>query len=265
LGLRRPRRRIPGFDVAGRVEAVGQNVTRFRPGDEVFGECGGSLAEYVSASETKLAPRPANLTPVQAAAVAVSATTALRGLRDTAKVQPGQHVLINGAAGGIGTFAVQIAKSMGAEVTGVCAAASADLVRSIGADHVIDYTRADFTRAGRRYDVILDNVANHSLSACRRALTPTGMLLPNNGTSGGRWFGTTGRLLRAVTMSLFLRQKLRPFISTATAPDLETLTGLIEAGKVTPVIDRTFPLAQAADAIRYLERGHAHGKVVITT
>jgi NADPH:quinone reductase-like Zn-dependent oxidoreductase len=264
FGLRRPRKRIPGFDVAGRVEAVGRSVTRFRPGDEVFGECSGALAEYVSTSERKLAVKPAGLTFEQAAAVTTSGVTALRGLRDAAKVQPGQHVLINGASGGVGTFAVQIAKTLGAEVTGVCGTGNVDLVRSIGADHVIDYTRQDFTRGAERYDVILDNVANHSLSACRRVLTPRGTLLPNNGTSGGRWTGTLGRILAAVALSPFLRQRLRPFVIFVGKDDLTALVELIEAGKVTPVIGRTYPLDEAPEAIRYLEQGHARGKVVIT-
>jgi NADPH:quinone reductase-like Zn-dependent oxidoreductase len=264
FGLLRPRKRVPGFDVAGHVETVGKKVTRFQPGDEVFGMCKGALAEYVSVSEDKLAPKPANLTLEQAAAVPISGVTALRALRDHGKVQPGQTVLINGASGGVGTFAVQIAKSLGAEVTGVCSTRKVDLVRSIGADHVIDYTQEDFTQSGQRYDVILDNVANHSLSDCRRALTPKGTLIPNNGTAGGRWTGTLGRTVKALVMSPFLRQRLRPFISKEKNGDLVVLKELIEAGKVIPVIDRTYPLSEAPDAIRHLEEGHARGKVVIT-
>ncbi len=264
FGLRRPKKQVPGFDVAGHVEAVGTKVTKFRPGNEVFGVCKGALVEYVSTSQDKLAPKPANLTLEQAAAVPISGLVALRALRDHGKVQPGQKVLINGASGGIGTFAVQIAKSLGAEVTGVCSTRNVDMVRSIGADHVIDHTQEDFTRSGRHYDVILDNVANRSLSDCRRALTPTGTLIPNNGTAGGRWTGTLGRTIMALVMSPFLRQRLRPFVSKDGNGDLVVLKELIEAGKVTPIIDRTYKLSEAPDAIRHLAEGHARGKVVIT-
>jgi NADPH:quinone reductase-like Zn-dependent oxidoreductase len=264
FGLRRPRKRIPGFDVAGHVEAVGRNVTRFRPGDEVFGECPGALAEYVSTSENKLAAKPAGLTFEQAAAVPTSGVTALRGLRDAGRLRPGQRVLIIGASGGVGTFAVQIAAAMGAEVTGVCGPGNVDLVRSLGAGQVIDYTRQDCAQGTERYDLILDNVASHSLSACRRALTPRGTLIPNNGTSGGRWTGTLGRILAAHAMSLFVRQRLRPYLALIRAEDLAALTDLIEAGKVTPVLDRTYRLDEAPEAIRYVGRGHARGKVVIT-
>lgn len=264
FGLLRPRKRVPGFDVAGHVEGVGKKVTRFEPGDEVFGLCKGALAEYVSVSQDKLALKPANLTLEQAAAVPTSGLTALRALRDHGKVEPGQKVLINGASGGVGTFAVQIAKSLGAVVTGVCSTRNVDMVRSIGADHVIDYTQEDFTRSGQLYDLILDNVANRSLSDCRRALTPTGTLIPNNGTSGGRWIGTLGRTLKALMMSPFLPQRLRPFVSKEKNGDLVVLKDLIEAGKITPVIDQTYPLRKAPDAMRHLEEGHSRGKVVIT-
>ena len=264
FGLLRPRKRVPGFDVAGHVETVGKSVTQFQPVDEVFGVCEGALAEYVSVSEDKLASKPANLTLEQATAVPTSGVTALLAVRDHGKVQPGQKVLINGASGGVGTFAVQIAKSFGAEVTGVCSTRNVDMVRSIGADHVIDYTRENFTHSGQRYDSILDNVANHSLSECRRALTPKGTLIPNNGTSGGRWIGPLGRTLKALVMSPFVSQRLRPFVLMEKKEDLVVLKELIEAGEVTPVIDRTYPLREASDAIRYLEEGHARGKVVIT-
>lgn len=263
-GLLKPRKRVPGFDVAGRVEAVGKNATEFQPGDEVFGKCNGSCVEYVSVSEDSLALKPANLTFEQAAALTTSGVAALHALRDTGKVQPGQQVLINGASGGVGTFAVQIAKSLGAEVTGVCSTRNVDLVRSIGADHVIDYTQEDFTRSGQRYDFILDNVANHSLSDCRRALTARGTLVPNNGTSGGRWIGTVGRSFKALALSPFVRQRLRPFVSLPKKEDLVVLKEFIEAGKITPVIDRTYPLSEVPEAMRYLEKGHAQGKIVIT-
>ena len=264
FGLRRPKKRIPGFAMAGVVEAAGKNVTQFQPGDEVFGVCKGALVEYVSVSEDKLALKPANASFEQAAAVPISGLVALRALRDHGKVRPGQKVLINGASGGIGTFAVQIAKWLGAEVTGVCSTRNVDMVRSIGADYVIDYTQEDFTRSGQRYDFILDNVANHSLSDCRRALTPNGTLIPNNGTAGGRYFGTLGRTVGALVMSPFVGQKLRPFVSKEHNGDLVVLKELIEAGKVTPVIDRAYPLSEASDAMRHLEEGHARGKVVIT-
>ena len=264
FGLRRPKRKVPGFDVAGHVEVVGKNVTNFQPGDEVFGESKGSLAEYVSVPAKKLALKPANLTLEQAAAAPVSGVAALGALRDHGKVQPGQRVLINGASGGVGTFASQIASAFGAEVTCVCSTSNVGLVRSLGADHVIDYTREDFTRGEERYDVILDNVGNHSLSDCRRALTPKGTLIPNNGTSGGRWIGTLGRTVKALVTSPFLRRKMRPFVSVVKDAHLVALKELIESGKVAPVIDRTYPLSQASDAVQYLEGGHVRGKVVIT-
>ena len=264
FGLRRPRSGVPGMDVAGRVEAIGRNVQGLDLGDEVFGwSTTGTLAEYACAPADHFAPKPANLTLEQAAAVPMSASTALQALRDIANVQPGQTVLITGASGGVGTFAVQIAKALGAEVTGVCSTRNVDLVRSLGADHVIDYTRTDFTRTGQRYDVILDNVEAQSLSAARRALTPTGTLIPNSG-AGGRWFGPLGRILKARLRSLFTRQALRPFLSRENRHDLLALKALIEAGKVTPVIDRTYPLSQAAAALRYVGAGHTQGKVVVT-
>jgi NADPH:quinone reductase-like Zn-dependent oxidoreductase len=265
FGLRRPRNGIRGMDVAGRVEAVGRNVQGLEPGDEVFGwSTTGTLAEYTCAPADNFAPKPANLSLEQAAAIPVSAFTALQALRDIARVQPGQTVLITGASGGVGTFAVQIAKALGAEVTGVCSTrrGNADLVRSLGADHVIDYTRTDFTRTGLRYDVILDSVEAQSLSAARRALAPRGTLIPNNG-AGGRWVGPLGRILKARLLSLFTRQTLRPFLSRENRDDLLVLKELIEAGKVLPVIDRTYPLSQAAAALAYIGEGHTQGKVVV--
>jgi NADPH:quinone reductase-like Zn-dependent oxidoreductase len=262
-GLRAPKVRVRGSDVAGHVEAVGAKVTRFRPGDEVFGICTGSFAEYACARGDKVAPKPTDLTLEQAAAVPTSAATALQGLRDKGSVQPGQKVLIIGAAGGVGTFAVQLAKAFGAHVTGVCSTAKADLVRSIGADEVIDYTREDFADGVRRYDLILDTAGNRSLSHLRRALTPRGTLVIVGGESGGRWLGM-GRQLRALMLSPFVGQRLRMYIATVGKEDLQFLSGLIGAGKLTPVIDRTYPLAEVPDAIRYLQGGNARGKVVIT-
>lgn len=263
FGLRKPRKGVPGFDVAGHVEAIGKDVAEFQPGDEVFGKCEGSCAEYATTSEDLLAPKPTNLTLEQAAAVTISGTAALRGIRDAAKVQPGQKVLINGASGGVGTFAVQIAKWLGAEVTGVCSTPNLDMVRSIGADHVIDYTQEDFTQGEERYDFILDNAGSHSLSEFRQALTPAGKLIPNSGTTGGRWVGPVGRTLRAFVLSLFVRKQGRPYVSIEKREDLATLTDLIETGKVTPVIDRTYPLSDTAEAMAYVAEGHASGKTVI--
>jgi NADPH:quinone reductase-like Zn-dependent oxidoreductase len=263
-GLRKPKVGIRGQDVAGRVEAVGTNVTWFHPGEEVFGIGDGSFAEYVCARPDKLAPKPANLTFEQAAAVPISALTALQALRDRGKVQPGQTVLIIGAAGGVGSFAVQLAKAFGAEVTGVCSTTKVDLVRSIGADEVIDYTREDFTDGARRWDLIVDTAGRRSLSQLRRALTPRGTLVIVGGEGGGRWLGGFDRLiLRAPILSLFARQRLRSLVSKERREDLLVLKELIEAGKVTPVIDRTYPLGEAPEAIRHLEAGHARGKVVI--
>ena len=264
-GLRKPKVGIRGQDVAGRVEAVGTNVTGFHPGEKVFGIGDGSFAEYVCARADKLAPKPANLTFEQAAAVPISALTALQALRDRGKVQPGHKVLIIGAAGGVGSFAVQLAKAFGAEVTGVCSTTKVDLVRSIGADEVVDYTREDFADGARRYDLIVDTAGRRSLSQLRRALTPRGTLVIVGGEGGGRWLGGFDRLiLRAPILSLFARQRLRPLVSKERREDLVVLKELIEAGKVTPVIDRTYPLGEAPEAIRYLEAGHARGKIVIT-
>jgi NADPH:quinone reductase-like Zn-dependent oxidoreductase len=263
-GLRAPKTPIPGTDMAGVVEAVGKDVTTFHPGDEVFGIGKGTFAEYARAPENKLAPKPANLTFEQAAVVAISGLTALQGLRDHGRVEPGQKVLIIGASGGVGTFAVQLAKAFGTEVTAVCSTTKVDLVRSLGADHVIDYTRDDFAQGEQRYDVILDIGGNASLARLRRALAPKGTLVIAGGETGGRWLGGTDRQLRALLLSRFVDQKLTTFISTQNHEDLIVLTELIESGKVTPAIDRTYPLTEAPQAIRYLEQGHARGKVVIT-
>ena len=258
VGLRRPKNYILGWDIAGRVEAVGSQVTHFKPGDAVFASCKGSLAEYVHVAEDKLAPKPANLTFEQAAAVPTAAVSALMGLRDAGKIQPGQKVLINGASGGVGTFAVQIAKAFGAEVTGVCSTRNVDLVRSIGADHVVDYTREDFTRNGQRYDLILDNVASRSFSDLRRALTPQGKIIPNSGHAG------MGYVFKSFALSLVRRQHGSMYLAVPDSRNLATLGDLIEAGKVTPVIDRTYPLSETPAAFRYLVEEHARGKVVIT-
>jgi NADPH:quinone reductase-like Zn-dependent oxidoreductase len=263
-GLRAPKNPVIGSDVAGVVEAIGKDVRRFRPGDEVFGIGKGSYAEYARAREDKLAPKPANLTFGQAAAVAISGLTALQGLRDHGRVGPGQKVLVVGASGGVGTFAVQIAKALGAHVTGVCSTKKVETVRSIGADHVIDYTQEDFAEGDQRYDLILDIGGNSSLSRLRRALAPEGTLVITGGEGGGRWLGGTDRQLRAMMLSPFVGQKLGTFINKENHEDLTVLTELIEAGMVTPVIDRTYPLSEVPEAIRYLEEGHAQGKVVIT-
>ncbi len=263
FSLSRAKNRVPGTDVAGTVEAVGKSVTRLRPGDEVFGWCKGAFAEHVSVSEDALALKPANLTFEQAAAVGVSAFTALQALRDQGNVQPGQKVLITGASGGVGTFAVQIAKSFGAEVTGVCSTRNVDMVRSIGADQVIDYTQEDFTQNGQRYDLILDNVGNRSLADTRRALTPNGTLLANGAPVSG-WVGGLGRPVTAFVLSLFVSQQGRPFVSMPNKEDLTTLKELAEAGKVTPVIDRTYPLSETPEAMAHVGEGHAQGTTIIT-
>jgi NADPH:quinone reductase-like Zn-dependent oxidoreductase len=263
-GLRAPTNPVIGSDVAGVVEAVGKNVSRFEPGDEVFGIGTGTFAEYVCAREDKLAPKPANLTFEQAAVVAISGLTALQGLRDHGRIEPGQEVLIIGASGGVGTYTVQIAKALGAEVTGVCSTNKVEMVRSIGADHVIDYTREDFAEGDQLYDLILDIGGNSSLARLRHALTARGTLVIIGGEGGGRWLGGTDRQLRALVLSPFVSQKLGTFISKENHEDMIVLKELIESGKVTPVINRTYPLAEVPGAIRYLEEGHAQGKVVIT-
>jgi NADPH:quinone reductase-like Zn-dependent oxidoreductase len=262
-GLRKPKPTRPGVDLAGQVEAAERNVTQFQPGDEVFGASTGAFAEYVCAGENKLVLKPANLTFQQAAAVPVAAISALQGLRDKGRIQPGQKVLINGAAGGVGTFAVQIAKSFGAHVTGVCSTRNVDLVRSIGADHVIDYTQEDFTQSGQRYDLVYDCVGNHSLSAFRRVMSPRGNYVMVGGPAG-RWIGPMDRALKALLLSLFVSQKLSMFLASTNKEDLVVLKELIEAKKVTPVIDRSYTLSEVPEAVRYSEEGHARGKVVIT-
>ena len=258
VGFPNPKDYILGWDMAGSVEAVGIQVTRFQPGDEVFASCSTTLAEYACVAEDKLALKPTNLTFEQAAAVPTAALTALQGLRDVGKVQPGQKVLINGASGGVGTFAVQIAKVLGAEVTGVCSTRNVDMVRSLGADHVIDYTQEDFTQSGKRYDLILDNVANHSFSDLRRALTSQGMIIPNSGHGG------MGYVIKAFLLAPFMRQQGSMFLASPNNKDLIVLKEFIKAGKLTPVIDKTYPLRDTPEAFRYLEEEHARGKVVIT-
>ena len=264
FGLRRPRGGIPGMDLAGVVAAVGEDVTALHPGDEVFGWCtAGALAEYARVPADNLVALPGILSAVDAAAVPTSAMTALQALRDVAKVRPGQTVLVTGASGGVGSFAVQIAKALGAEVTGVCSTRNVDLVRALGADHVVDYTRTDFTGTGERYDVILDNIEAQPLAAVRRALTPTGTLIPNSGR-GGRWLGPLGRIVAARVLSGFTRQRLRPFTSLGKRQDLLALADLLTTGRIRPLIDRTYPLDDAADALRHVGAGHTRGKVVVT-
>ena len=263
-GLRKPKITRLGVDVAGQVEAVGRNVTQFRLGDEVFGSCRGALAEYACTSESALALKPDNATFAQAASVPLAAYTALQGLRDKGHIQPGQKVLINGAAGGVGTFAVQIAKWFGADVTGVCSTRNVEMVRSIGADQVIDYTREDFTKNAQRYDLILDCIGNHSLSECRRVLSPKGTYIIVAGPTGRWMIRLLARMLKAIVLSWFGSQKLIPLPVRRSQADLNTMRTLMKAGKVKPVIDRCYRLSEAAEAIRYLEERHARGKVVIT-
>jgi NADPH:quinone reductase-like Zn-dependent oxidoreductase len=264
-GLRRPRNRVPGLDLAGVVEAVGRAVTRFAPGDEVFGTGAGAYAEYAVAPERKLALKPGNLTFEQAAAVPVSGQTALQAVHTAGRVRPGHRVLVIGAGGGVGSFAVQLAKAAGAHVTGVCSTSKLDLVRSIGADEVVDYTREDVADRGRCYDVIVDTAGNRTLSHLRRALTPKGTLVLVGGeASDGRWLQGFDRQLRALLLSPFIGARLVPLVAPESAANLDVLRELIEAGEVTPVIDRTYPLVDVADAIRRIEDGHARGKLVIT-
>jgi NADPH:quinone reductase-like Zn-dependent oxidoreductase len=261
FGLRTPKKPIRGTDIAGHAEEVGLNVTRFRPGDEVFGWCEGAFAEYVNVDQSHLVPKPADVSFEVAGSVAMAGCTAIQGLRDTGAVKPGQEVLIVGAGGGVGTFAVQIAKAFEARVTGVCGPTKMELVRSLGADHVIDYTREDFTRSERRYDVIFQLAGTASPAACRRALTPNGTLVLSSGE--GRFAGID-RILRALVSAPFVRERLRLLRTKETNEDLVALSALIEAGKLTPVIHKTYPLSEVPDAIRYVEEGHARGKVVIT-
>jgi len=276
-GLRKPKITRLGVDVAGLVVALGRNVTQFKTGDEVFGVCirdpqdsalrvwipQGAFAEYACAPESALVMKPSNVTFEQAASAPVAAFTALQGLRDKGHIQPGQKVLINGAAGGVGTFAVQIAKSFGAEVTGVCSAKNVDMVRSIGADRVLDYTQEDFTKRGQRYDLIFDCVGNHSLSACRRVLNPSGRLIMVGDRSGRKVIGLLVRLITAFVLSRFVRQKFVTFLARPNQTDLIVMHELLKAGKMTAVIDRRYKLSEVAEAIRYLEKKHARGKVVI--
>jgi NADPH:quinone reductase-like Zn-dependent oxidoreductase len=268
FGLRRPKDTVPGCDVAGQVEAIGKNVTMFQPHDEVFGSPFGhglgALAEYVSISEDLLAVKPANLSFDQAAAVPLAGLTALQGLRDHGRIEARHKVLVIGASGGVGTFAVQIAKSFGAEVTGVCSTRNVDMVRSIGADRVIDYTQEDFAQAEQRYDLIFQLAGTGSPSDHRRALTSEGTLVLSSGESDGRWIGPVDRVIKALLSSPFVRQRMVSFTVKPNKADLQFLKELIEAGKVTPVIDRTYSLSEVRDAIGYLEEGHTQGKVVIT-
>jgi len=263
FGLRGPKTPVPGWAVAGTVEAVGQEVTGLEPGDEVFGPARGSFAQYATAPASRLAAKPAGLTFEQAAALPGSATTALQALRDHAHLRPGQHVLVIGASGGVGTFAVQLAKAFGAEVTGVASTAKTDLVRAVGADHVLDYTREDPVSGRRRYDVIIDIGGNRRLAHLRRALAPKGTLVITGGEDGGRWLGGIGRNARAQLLSLFVSQKLTAFIARQRHADLMTLRDLAGSGVITPAIDRVYPLSQAAAAVRHLADGRARGKVVI--
>ena len=263
MGLRRPAELRRGVDAAGTIEAVGENVTAFQPGDEVFGRCGGAFAEYVLGDVATIVTKPARLTFEEAAAIPIAGVTALQALRDHGNVQAGHRVLINGAAGGVGTFAVQIAKSFGAHVTGVCSTRNVELVRSLGADDVVDYSANDFSRSEEAYDLILDTVGNRSLKDLRRALTRSGTLVVVGG-GGGRLFGPITQLVRALVLGRFASQHVKPLMAKIQKADLELLKELVDEGKLTPVLDRTYPLRETAEAVRYLEGGHARGKVVIT-
>jgi NADPH:quinone reductase-like Zn-dependent oxidoreductase len=263
FGLRKPRNARLGVDVAGEVEAVGKNVSRFASGDEVFGACRGAFADYACAPESGLAKKSDGVTFEQAASIPVAGITALQGLRDKGKIQAGHRVLINGASGGVGTFAVQIAKSFGADVTGVCSGRNAELVRSLGADRVIDYALEDFTKSAQRYDLIFDCIGNHSLSACRCVLHPRGTYVVIGGPDG-RWISPVDLFVKASALSPFVSQRLVGFSAKQNAKDLSTLNDLIETGKVTPVIDGCYRLSELREAVRYLEDGHARGKVLIT-
>jgi NADPH:quinone reductase-like Zn-dependent oxidoreductase len=264
IGLTKPKARVAGSDAAGVVEAVGANVQGVRPGDEVFGFFRGAFAEYACGAASKVVPKPASLTFEQAAALPIAATTALRGIRDVAGVTAGQRVLVNGAGGGVGSFAVQIAAALGAEVTGVCSTGNIELVRSLRAAHVIDYTAEDFTDGPIRYDVILDNVSSLPLNRLRRVLTPKGTLVLNGGGSPGHVFGPIAVLLKAIVVNMFVSQRLRPLPSKENRQELLDVTALIEDGKLMPVVDRTYPLAEVAEGIRHVEQGHARGKSVVT-
>src|ERR1051325_5801936 len=267
VGLRKPKDTRLGVDFAGTVEAVGKNVTKFKPGDDVFGGKGGAFAEYVCPrADRAVTMKPAGVTFEQAASVNIAGLTALQAIRDRGKVQPGQTVLINGASGGVGTFAVQIAKSFDADVTGVCSGRNVDLVRSLGADRVIDYTKEDFTKSDQHYDVILDNVANHSLSECRRVLKPKGIyvLIGGGGVNEQGFIGALGKALKTMLLSPFVSQKMGMMMADLSQKDLAILGDMMQSGKLKPVIDRTYKLSEVPDAIRYVEEGHARGKVIIT-
>ena len=265
VGVGKPDSILMGADFAGTVESVGKSVTRFKPGDEVYGDRDGAFGEYVSVRENgAIASKPGNMTMEQAAAVPVAGLTALQALRDKGKVRAGQKVLINGASGGVGTFAVQIAKTYGADVTGVCSTRNVEMVKSIGADLVIDYTKEDFTQGSTRYDLIIDNVGNHTLSELRHVLTPNGALVSVGGPSENPWLGPLGTSIDAYFLAPFVSQKLIFMLAQANKDDLNVLSDLMQAGKLTPVIDRRYPLAETAQAISYLEQGHAKGKVIIT-
>ena len=263
-GLRRPKPTRPGVDLAGEVEAIGRSVTRFRVGDAVFGVARGAFAEYACAKERQLELKPANATFEQAATVPVAGLTALQGLRNKGCIQPGQRVLINGAAGGVGTFAVQIAKAFGAEVTAVCSTKGVELVRSLGADHVIDYTRDDFTRGASKYDLLVDCAGNRSLRECRRVMTPKGTYVAIGARPGGRWVGPLPQVLKLLVSGRFVSQRVVLFVASINPGDLTVMKDLIEAGKVTPVIDRSYELSEVVAAVRHAKEGHALGKVVIT-
>ncbi len=264
VGLTRPKARVAGIDAAGVVEAVGTNVRQLRNGDEVLGFCRGAFAEYACAAADLVVPKPASLSFEQAAAVPIAATTALRGIRDVGEVQAGQRVLVNGAGGGVGTYAVQIAAALGAEVTGVCSTRNVELVRSIGAAHVIDYTREDFAGGRAKYDVILDNVSSLPLTRLRGALTPKGILVLNGGGTPGHVFGPVAGIVGAVVANAFVSQRLRPLPTRQNRQELTDVTGLIEDGKLTPVVGRTYSLADTAEGLRHVEQGHTRGKIVIT-
>lgn len=257
VGFPKPKNYIPGFDISGTVETVGKKVTQFKLGDEVFGGPGSACAEFATATENKIAKKPSNLSFEEAASIPTSGVTALIGIRDAGKVKQEQKVLINGASGGVGTFAIQIAKSLGAEVTGVCSAKNTEMIRSVGADHVIDYTTVDFTKSTKRYDMILDNVANHPFAEYRKVLASDGVFIPNSGNAG------IGYVLKAFLLSMFMRKQKSPFVAIPNNRYLEDLKKLVEAGQIKPVIDRTYPLEQTPEAMDYIGKGHAKGKVVI--
>ena len=264
IGLTKPKIPVVGTDAAGVVEAVGADVRGLQPGDEVFGFVRGAFAEYACASQDQVVPKPASLTFEQAAALPIAATTALRGIRDVGAVKSGQRVLVNGASGGVGSFAVQVAVSIGAEVTGVCSTGNVELVRSLGAGHVIDYTNEDFTDGDIKYDMILDNVSSLPLTRLRGVLTKEGTLVLNGGGTPGHVFGPIGTLLKAVVVNLFVSQRLRPLPSKTDRQELLDVTRLVEDGKLTPIVDRTYPLADTAEGLRYVEQGHVRGKAIIT-